>query len=115
VYRHTPETLRLLMIDPKMVELSVYSRLPHLRHNVVTDPRDAAGVLKWAVTEMARRYELLKANYVRSISEFNKKVRDGVTVRRSEPRGPEGDENRWIYQEGVLPFIVVVVDELADL
>ena len=67
VYRHTPETLRLLMIDPKMVELSVYSRLPHLRHNVVTDPRDAAGVLKWAVLEMERRYALLKANYVRSL------------------------------------------------
>jgi S-DNA-T family DNA segregation ATPase FtsK/SpoIIIE len=115
VYRHTPETLRLLLIDPKMVELSVYSRLPHLRHNVVTDPRDAAGVLKWAVIEMERRYGLLKANYVRSIGEFNKKIRDGVTVRRSEPRGPEGDENRWIYQEGILPFIVVVVDELADL
>ena len=115
VYRHTPETLRLLMIDPKMVELSVYARLPHLRHSVVTDPRDAAGVLKWAVNEMERRYALLKANYVRSIGEFNKKVRDGVTVKRSDPRGPEGDENRWIYDDGVLPFIVVVVDELADL
>ena len=115
VYRHTPETLRLLMIDPKMVELSVYSRLPHLRHNVVTDPRDAAGVLKWAVIEMERRYALLKANYVRSIGEFNKKVRAGVTVKRSEPRGREGDENRWIYDEGIMPFIVVVVDELADL
>ena len=115
VYRHTPETLRLLMIDPKMVELSVYARLPHLRHSVVTDPRDAAGVLKWAVNEMERRYALLKANTVRSIGEFNKKVRDGVTVKRSDPRGPEGDENRWIYDDGVLPFIVVVVDELADL
>ena len=115
VFRHTPETLRLLMIDPKMVELSVYSRLPHLRHNVVTDPRDAAGVLKWAVLEMERRYALLKANYVRSIGEFNKKVREGQVVKRSEPRGPEGDENRWIYSDGVMPFIVVVVDELADL
>ncbi len=115
VYRHTPETLRLLMIDPKMVELSVYSRLPHLRHNVVTDPRDAAGVLKWAVLEMEGRYGLLKANYVRSIGEFNKKVRDGVIVKRSEPKGPEGDENRWIYDDGILPFIVVVLDELADL
>ena len=64
---------------------------------------------------MERRYALLKANYVRSIGEFNKKVRDGVTVRRSEPRGPEGDENRWIYEEGILPYIVVVLDELADL
>jgi S-DNA-T family DNA segregation ATPase FtsK/SpoIIIE len=115
VYRHTPETLRLLMIDPKMVELSVYSRLPHLRHNVVTDPRDAAGVLKWAVLEMERRYALLKANTVRSIQEFNKKVREGQVVRRSEPRGPEGDENRWIHTDGVMPYIVVVVDELADL
>jgi S-DNA-T family DNA segregation ATPase FtsK/SpoIIIE len=115
VYKHTPETLRLLMIDPKMVELSVYSRLPHLRHNVVTDPRDAAGVLKWAVLEMARRYGLLKANYVRSIQEFNRKVRAGKPMKRHEPKGAQGDENRWIYTDGVLPYIVVVVDELADL
>ena len=115
VYRHTPETLRLLMIDPKMVELSVYSRLPHLRHNVVTDPRDAAGVLKWAVLEMEWRYSLLKANYVRSIQEFNKKVRDGEVLKRAEPKGPEGDEDRWIYSDRLLPYIVVVVDELADL
>lgn len=115
VYRHTPETLRLLMIDPKMVELSVYSRLPHLRHNVVTDPRDAAGVLKWAVLEMERRYALLKANYVRSIQEFNRKVREDQVVRRNEPKGPEGDEDRWIYTDGIMPYIVVVVDELADL
>ena len=115
VYRHTPQTLRLLMIDPKMVELSVYAKLPHLRHNVVTDPRDAAGVLKWAVLEMERRYSLLKANTVRSIQEFNKKVHDGQVLRRSEPKGPEGDENRWIHTDGVMPYIVVVVDELADL
>jgi len=115
VYKHTPETLRLLMIDPKMVELSVYSRLPHLRHNVVTDPRDAAGVLKWAVLEMERRYALMKANYVRSIQEFNRKVRAGTLLKRSEPKGPEGDADRWIYKDGVLPYIVVVVDELADL
>jgi DNA segregation ATPase FtsK/SpoIIIE, S-DNA-T family len=115
VYKHTPETLRLLMIDPKMVELSVYSRLPHLRHNVVTDPRDAAGVLKWAVLEMGRRYALLKANHVRSIQEFNRKVRAGKPLKRHEPKGPEGDQDRWTYKDGVLPYIVVVVDELADL
>jgi S-DNA-T family DNA segregation ATPase FtsK/SpoIIIE len=103
------------MIDPKMVELSVYSRLPHLRHNVVTDPRDAAGVLKWAVLEMARRYALMKANQVRSIQELNRKVRAGKPLKRVEPKGPEGDENRWVYTDGVLPYIVVVVDELADL
>jgi S-DNA-T family DNA segregation ATPase FtsK/SpoIIIE len=115
VYKHTPETLRLLMIDPKMVELSVYSRLPHLRHNVVTDPRDAAGVLKWAVLEMARRYGLLKANHVRSIQEFNRKLRAGKPLKRHEPKGPESDPSRWDYTDGVLPYIVVVVDELADL
>ncbi len=115
VYKHTPETLRLLMIDPKMVELSVYSRLPHLRHNVVTDPRDAAGVLKWAVLEMGRRYGLLKANHVRSIQEFNRKVRAGKPLKRHEPKGPQGDADRWNYRDGLLPYIVVVVDELADL
>jgi S-DNA-T family DNA segregation ATPase FtsK/SpoIIIE len=114
-YKHTPKTLRLLMIDPKMVELSVYSRLPHLRHNVVTDPKDAAGVLKWAVLEMERRYGLLKANHVRSIAEFNRKVTGGQVVRRAEAMGTEGDEDRWIYTDGVMPYVVVVVDELADL
>jgi DNA segregation ATPase FtsK/SpoIIIE, S-DNA-T family len=77
VYRHTPETLRLLLIDPKMVELSTYADLPHLRHPVVTDPRDAAGVLKWAVLEMERRYELLSRNGVRSIGEFNRRFEEG--------------------------------------
>ena len=115
VYRHTPKTLRLLMVDPKMVELSTYRLLPHLRHKVVTDPRDAAGLLKWAVIEMDRRYNLLSANGVRSISEFNDRLEEGGTVRRVEPRGADDDPDRWIYEEGVLPYIVVVVDELADL
>jgi S-DNA-T family DNA segregation ATPase FtsK/SpoIIIE len=103
------------MVDPKMVELSTYRLLPHLRHKVVTDPRDAAGLLKWAVLEMDRRYTLLNANGVRSIAEFNERVEEGGTVRRVEPRGGDDDPDRWIYEEGVLPYIVVVVDELADL
>ena len=115
VYRHTPKTLRLLMVDPKMVELSTYRLLPHLRHKVVTDPRDAAGLLKWAVLEMDRRYNLLSVNGVRSISEFNDRVEEGATVRRVEPRGADDDPDRWIYDDGVLPHVVVVVDELADL
>ncbi|HEU4995281.1 MAG TPA: DNA translocase FtsK, partial [Gemmatimonadaceae bacterium] len=72
VYRHTPHTLRLLMVDPKMVELSVYNTLPHLRHKVVTDNRDAAAVLKWAVLEMQDRYELLAANGCRNMHDFNR-------------------------------------------
>jgi S-DNA-T family DNA segregation ATPase FtsK/SpoIIIE len=115
VYRHTPETLRLLLIDPKMVELSTYADLPHLRHPVVTDPRDAAGVLKWATLEMERRYTLFSENGVRSIGEFNRRVRKGVPLRRATPRGDEGDPDRWVYDDGVLPFVVLVVDELADL
>ncbi len=115
VYRHTPETLRLLLIDPKMVELSTYGHLPHLRHSVVTDPKDAAAVLKWAVLEMERRYALLSVNGVRSIKEFNDRVRSGVVHKRKKAEGEEGDPDRWIYTDGVLPFVVVVVDELADL
>ena len=115
VYRHTPKTLRLLMVDPKMVELSTYRLLPHLRHKVVTDPRDAAGLLKWAVLEMDRRYNLLNTNGVRSIGEFNERVEEGVTLRRFEPRDAQDDPDRGIYDDGVLPYIVVVVDELADL
>jgi S-DNA-T family DNA segregation ATPase FtsK/SpoIIIE len=115
VYRHTPKTLRLLMVDPKMVELSTYKLLPHLRHKVVTDPRDAAALLKWAVLEMDRRYKLLSVNGVRSIGEFNERLEKGVTLRRSEPKGDDDDPDRWIYDDEVLPYVVVVVDELADL
>jgi S-DNA-T family DNA segregation ATPase FtsK/SpoIIIE len=115
VYRHTPETLRLLMIDPKMVELSAYADLPHLRHPVITDPADAAAVLKWAVLEMERRYQLLAANGVRSLAEFNQRLNAGKVLRRPTPDGEEGDPDRWIYEDGPLPYIVVVVDELADL
>jgi S-DNA-T family DNA segregation ATPase FtsK/SpoIIIE len=115
VYRHDPESLRLLLIDPKMVELSMYAELPHLRHPVVTDPKDAAFVLKWAVYEMERRYQLLSENGARSIAEFNRRLEEGQVLRRVEPDGPEGDPDRWFYRDGALPYIVVVVDELADL
>lgn len=115
IYKHTPETLRLLMVDPKMVELSAYGDLPHLRHPVITDPHDAAGVLKWAVMEMERRYQLLSVNGVRSLAEFNQRVRGGITLRRPEPEGEEGDPDRHIYDDGALPYVVVIIDELADL
>ncbi len=115
IYRHTPKTLRLLMIDPKMVELSAYADLPHLRHDVITDPADAAAVLKWAVLEMERRYLLLAANGVRSLAEFNQREARGTILRRPVPDGEDGDADRWIYDDGPLPYIVVVVDELADL
>jgi DNA segregation ATPase FtsK/SpoIIIE, S-DNA-T family len=76
------------MVDPKMVELSMYADLPHLRHPVVTDPQDAATVLKWAVLEMERRYSLLSVNGARSLLEFNRKAEDGRPLKRAEPVGP---------------------------
>jgi S-DNA-T family DNA segregation ATPase FtsK/SpoIIIE len=108
VYRYPPQQLRLLMIDPKMVELSVYDDLPHLRHPVVTDNQEAASILRWAVLEMNRRYELLSANGCRSLREFNRRVRDESDLRR-----PGSSERP--YEEGELPYIVLLIDELADL
>ena len=115
------------MVDPKMVELSMYNELPHLRHQVVTDNNDAAAVLKWAVYEMNRRYELLHANGARQLSEFNRKVRDGKPMKN--PPGarptlasimkedPDTPPSEWTeeYTEGELPMIVLIVEELADL
>ncbi|HET6230142.1 MAG TPA: DNA translocase FtsK 4TM domain-containing protein, partial [Longimicrobiaceae bacterium] len=87
IYRHSPQTLRFLMVDPKMVELSMYNDLPHLRHPVVTDNSDAAAVLKWAVIEMERRYQLLSANGVRNLSDFNARVDSGQLMRSPDPDG----------------------------
>jgi S-DNA-T family DNA segregation ATPase FtsK/SpoIIIE len=115
IYRHSPRALRLLMVDPKMVELSMYNDLPHLRHPVVTDNSEAAGVLKWAVLEMERRYELLSVNGVRNLQDFNQRLEGGQIMRTPEPEGEEGDPDRWLYQSGPLPYIVLIIDELADL
>jgi S-DNA-T family DNA segregation ATPase FtsK/SpoIIIE len=111
-----------------MVELSMYNALPHMRHRVVTDSRDAATVLKWAVYEMGRRYELLHANGARNIADFNRKVHEGkelrmptpaprtlATVSVEPPDTPPPPPETTAYTEGVLPYIVIVVDELADL
>jgi S-DNA-T family DNA segregation ATPase FtsK/SpoIIIE len=107
VYRYTPAELRFLMIDPKMVELSMYNALPHLRHRVVTDNKDAAHVLKWAVWEMQDRYELLHANNARNLVDFNHKLAEDPT-KIVKPNGEA-------YEEGPLPYILLFVDELADL
>ncbi len=128
IYRYTPKDLRLLMIDPKMVELSIYNVLPHLRKEVVTDNNEAAGVLKWAVLQMNERYKLFHANNARNIADFNRKVEDGKPLRNpvppkrtlssivqedadTPPPEPVDEE----YREGTLPYIVVIVEELADL
>ena len=112
-YRHTPETLRFLMVDPKMVELSVYNVLPHLRHKVVTDNRDAAAVLKWAVLEMQDRYELLAANGARNIQDFNRKVQEGTKLKNAKRNDVAFEDLE--YKGGIVPYVVVIIDELADL
>jgi S-DNA-T family DNA segregation ATPase FtsK/SpoIIIE len=113
VYRHTPRTLRFLMVDPKMVELSVYNALPHKRHKVITDNRDAASVLKWAVLEMQERYELLAANGCRNLQDFNRRVQDKVPLKA--PRRKDVAFEDSVYRGDILPYIVVIIDEMADL
>ncbi|MGE5728884.1 MAG: DNA translocase FtsK 4TM domain-containing protein [Gemmatimonas sp.] len=113
VYRHTPKTLRFLMVDPKMVELSVYNTLPHLRHKVITDSRDAASVLKWAEMEMQERYELLAANGCRNIQDFNRRLQNGDTLKLPTRKDVAFEDTT--YRGESLPYIVVVIDELADL
>ncbi len=109
IYRHPPSDLRLLMIDPKMVELIMYNDLPHLRHPVVTDNNDAASLLRWVVFEMNRRYALLSANAVRNIVELNQRIRRGTEI-----AAPVGFGRRS-RDEGPVPYIVVIIEELADL
>lgn len=96
LYKYSPEDVKLLMVDPKVVELSVYNGIPHLLIPVVTDPKRAAAALNWAVNEMTRRYKLFADNGVRNVDSYNELVKKGVI-----------DEK--------LPYIVIIIDELADL
>ena len=121
VYAHPPERLQMLMIDPKMVELSMYASLPHLRLPVVTSHHKAATVLKWAQAEMERRYRLLHANGARNVSDFNKKVQDGKPLKGPrETLATQAGIQKELpldgeYKDGILPYIILIVDELADL
>ena len=121
VYAHGPDKLKLLMIDPKMVELSMYSALPHLGLQVVTSHHKAANVLKWAVWDMERRYRLLHANHARNITDFNKKVESKAPLMgpRETLATQAGIQKELpfdaVYSGGILPYIVLIVDELADL
>ncbi len=122
IYTHPPERLKLLLVDPKMVELSMYGALPHLGHDVVTSNRRAASALNWAVREMERRYRLLHANHARNIADFNRKVEQKKPLKGPrEPFGaPSPGPQRELpldaeYTGGVLPYVVLIIDELADL
>ena len=117
LYKSTPQELRLIMIDPKMLELAVYEGIPHLLTPVVTDMKDAANVLRWCVAEMERRYQLMAALGVRNIVGYNKRVKDALKTGTPllDPLWQAGinDPDNMALQE--LPYIMVLVDEFADM
>jgi S-DNA-T family DNA segregation ATPase FtsK/SpoIIIE len=124
VYKATPEHVRMIMIDPKMLELSVYEGIPHLLSPVVTDMKQAANALRWCVAEMERRYQLMSALGVRNIGGFNRKVKDAADAGKpiKDPirmqkiaQGVPGVVEEDVPELTALPFVVVIIDELADL
>ena len=124
LYRLTPDQCRMIMIDPKMLELSIYDDIPHLLSPVVTEPQKAIRALKWAVEQMEERYRMMASVSVRGLASFNDKVRaakaKGQPLGRRVQTGYDAETGQPIYEEEklefeVLPQIVVIVDELADL
>ncbi len=118
LYKSTPEDVRLIMGDPKMLELSVYDGIPHLLTPVITDMKEAANGLRWCVGEMERRYKLLAALGVRNIAGYNKKVLDAIEAGEpiKDPMWkPEESFDQVQPDLGKLPYIVVVIDEFADM
>ncbi|MCA9091826.1 MAG: DUF87 domain-containing protein, partial [Planctomycetaceae bacterium] len=107
----SPEDVRMLMIDPKMVELSPYTRIPHLMHPVITDMKKAEAVLAWAVDKMEERYDLLARVGVRHLDSYNKLGREGVLERLGID--PEDEEAQAIPER--MPYIVIIADEMADM
>ena len=118
LYKATPEEVRFIMIDPKMLELSVYEGIPHLLTEVVTDMKDAANALRWSVGEMERRYKLMSALGVRNLAGYNEKIEQAAAMGRPIPDpfwkpGDSMDMTPPVLEK--LPYIVVLVDEFADL
>jgi len=123
LYKSTPKEVRLILVDPKMLELSVYEGIPHLLTPVVTDMKDAANALRWSVGEMERRYKLMAAMGVRNLAGYNRKVEDAIA------RGEPISDPFWVASEHfvageaeapapnleALPAIVIVIDEFADM
>ena len=124
LYKHTPDTCRLIMIDPKMLELSVYDGIPHLLTPVVTDPNKAIVALKWAVREMETRYMSMSKLGVRNIDSYNERLiearKKGEVLTKSIQVGFDPDTGQAIFEDQhidltPLPFIVIIIDEVADL
>lgn len=114
LYKATPDQVRLIMIDPKMLELAIYEGIPHLLSPVVTDMEKAANALRWAIFEMERRYKLMAALGVRNIPGYNRKILAAIDKNSPifDPFAKDGDEPEQLR---TLPYIVIVIDELADL
>jgi DNA segregation ATPase FtsK/SpoIIIE, S-DNA-T family len=120
LYKATPDDVRLMLVDPKMLELSVYEGIPHLLAPVITDMKDAATGLRWCVGEMERRYKLMAALGVRNLAGYNKKITDAIKINapimdplwRKDESGIGEDQASPL---GTLPYIVVVIDEFADM
>ncbi len=116
LYKAKPEDVRIIMVDPKMLELSVYEGIPHLLTPVVTDMREAANALKWCVTEMDKRYALMASLGVRNLAGYNQKIKEAIKegkplVNRVQPEFPDGSRDPL----APLPAVVVIVDEFADM
>ncbi|MDG1205433.1 MAG: DNA translocase FtsK 4TM domain-containing protein, partial [Pseudomonadales bacterium] len=121
LFKASPEEVRLIMVDPKMLELSVYEGIPHLLTPVVTDMKDAANALRWCVAEMERRYRLMAALGVRNVGGFNRKVKDAEAAGEPikdplwQPSPLEELDDQAAPDLETLPFIVVIIDEFADM
>jgi S-DNA-T family DNA segregation ATPase FtsK/SpoIIIE len=116
LYRCTPTDVRLLMVDPKRIELSTYNDIPHLLYPIITSPKEATSGLRWAVAEMERRYELLAEMGVRNISSFNQRLKqEGWLAPAGGGPGGEATDPSHPAKRSSLPHIVVIIDELADL
>ncbi|NND44548.1 MAG: cell division protein FtsK [Xanthomonadales bacterium] len=119
LYKSTPEQVRLVLVDPKMLELSVYEGIPHLLAPVVTDMKEAANALRWCVAEMERRYRLMASLGVRNLSGYNRKVREaeekGAPLLDPLFQPDESDPEETAPELETFPYIVVIIDELADM
>ncbi len=111
LYRNSPSEMKLILVDPKQVEMAPYQDIPHLLTPVITEPEKTISALKWAVNEMERRYKLLADEKLRDIKSYNEKIARGA--KKISVQDEEGNEQR--VEDGAMPYIVIVIDELADL
>ena len=111
LYRNSPSDMKLILVDPKQVEMAPYEDIPHLLTPVITEPEKTISALKWAVNEMERRYKLLAAEKIRDIKSYNQKIK--TTTKKIPVADEQGNIQQ--HEDGAMPYIVIVIDELSDL